>query len=123
VTSPTLHSEKHNVTSVSDDQLSCSFCGKSKRDVRKLIAGPAVFICDECIELCSGILDEDSATSSPSSRSLMAGLSMRLKALRKGAYHRYEKLSQTGLQLVFWVMFATILVLQVIAVVLLVARR
>src|SRR6516162_4562498 len=38
--------------------LYCSFCGKSQHDVRKLIAGPAVFICDECVELCEGIVDE-----------------------------------------------------------------
>jgi len=39
--------------------LYCSFCGKSQHDVRKLIAGPAVFICDECVELCEDIVDED----------------------------------------------------------------
>jgi ATP-dependent Clp protease ATP-binding subunit ClpX len=41
-------------------QLSCSFCGKSQREVRKLIAGPTVYICDECIRLCTDIIDEDS---------------------------------------------------------------
>ncbi|MBI2341878.1 MAG: ATP-dependent Clp protease ATP-binding subunit ClpX [Deltaproteobacteria bacterium] len=39
--------------------LSCSFCGKNQRDVRKLIAGPTVFICDECINLCNDILAEE----------------------------------------------------------------
>src|ERR671933_455371 len=39
------------------DQLQCSFCGKSQRQVRKLIAGPGVYICDECIELCNEIID------------------------------------------------------------------
>ncbi|MFH0800101.1 MAG: ATP-dependent Clp protease ATP-binding subunit ClpX [Pseudomonadota bacterium] len=39
--------------------LSCSFCGKSQREVRKLIAGPTVYICDECIELCNDIIAED----------------------------------------------------------------
>lgn len=39
--------------------LVCSFCGKSQRDVRKLIAGPAVFICDECVELCNDILRDE----------------------------------------------------------------
>lgn len=42
------------------DKLRCSFCGKSQREVRKLIAGPAVYICDECIELCNDIIAEDS---------------------------------------------------------------
>ncbi len=39
--------------------LRCSFCGKSQREVRKLIAGPTVYICDECIELCNDIIAED----------------------------------------------------------------
>ncbi|MBN1282481.1 MAG: ATP-dependent Clp protease ATP-binding subunit ClpX [Proteobacteria bacterium] len=39
--------------------LSCSFCGKSQREVRKLIAGPTVYICDECIELCNDIIAEE----------------------------------------------------------------
>lgn len=39
--------------------LVCSFCGKGQRDVRKLIAGPAVFICDECVELCNDILKDE----------------------------------------------------------------
>jgi len=38
--------------------LYCSFCGKAQHDVNKLVAGPAVFICDECIDLCSDIIDE-----------------------------------------------------------------
>src|SRR5450631_3723190 len=40
--------------------LSCSFCGKGQREVRKLIAGPTVYICDECIRLCNDIIAEDS---------------------------------------------------------------
>ena len=40
--------------------LYCSFCGKSQHEVRKLIAGPTVFICDECVELCMDIIKEDS---------------------------------------------------------------
>jgi hypothetical protein len=39
--------------------LYCSFCGKSQHDVRKLIAGPSVFICDECVELCDDIVDKE----------------------------------------------------------------
>ncbi|MDR2416572.1 MAG: ATP-dependent Clp protease ATP-binding subunit ClpX, partial [Holosporales bacterium] len=39
--------------------LYCSFCGKSQHEVRKLIAGPTVFICDECVDLCTGIIRED----------------------------------------------------------------
>jgi ATP-dependent Clp protease ATP-binding subunit ClpX len=42
-----------------DSQLRCSFCGKSQEYVRKLIAGPGVYICDECVELCNEILEEE----------------------------------------------------------------
>src|SRR5512136_2965851 len=41
------------------DQLRCSFCGKSQRQVKKLIAGPGVYICDECIDLCNDIILEE----------------------------------------------------------------
>ena len=43
----------------SSDLLKCSFCGKSQKQVRKLIAGPGVYICDECIELCNEIIEEE----------------------------------------------------------------
>src|SRR5690606_40453456 len=39
--------------------VKCSFCGKSQKQVKKLIAGPGVYICDECIELCNEIIEED----------------------------------------------------------------
>ncbi|MFW5985003.1 MAG: ATP-dependent Clp protease ATP-binding subunit ClpX [Halanaerobiaceae bacterium] len=42
-----------------DGQLKCSFCGKSQEQVRKLVAGPGVYICDECIELCNEIIEEE----------------------------------------------------------------
>ena len=45
--------------STSDKLLYCSFCGKSQHEVRKLIAGPSVFICDECIDLCNDIIKEE----------------------------------------------------------------
>lgn len=41
------------------DQLRCSFCSKSKDDVRKLIAGPLAFICDECVQVCVDIMDDE----------------------------------------------------------------
>lgn len=46
---------------MNNGELRCSFCGKSKDEVRKLIAGPGVFICDECVELCNDILADDLA--------------------------------------------------------------
>src|ERR1700716_3838369 len=42
--------------------LYCSFCGKSQHEVRKLIAGPTVFICDECVELCKDIVQEETTS-------------------------------------------------------------
>ena len=50
-----------------DSHLKCSFCGKSQEQVRKLIAGPGVYICDECVDLCNEILDEElfDSTSAP----------------------------------------------------------
>ncbi len=48
-----------NSTSDDDRLLHCSFCGKSQHEVRKLIAGPSVFICDECVELCNDIIREE----------------------------------------------------------------
>ncbi|HZH43219.1 MAG TPA: ATP-dependent Clp protease ATP-binding subunit ClpX [Lysobacter sp.] len=49
--------------------LYCSFCGKSQHEVRKLIAGPSVFICDECVELCNDIIREELEEKSQSTRS------------------------------------------------------
>jgi ATP-dependent Clp protease ATP-binding subunit ClpX len=46
-------------TTGNDKLLYCSFCGKSQHEVRKLIAGPSVFICDECIELCNDIIRDE----------------------------------------------------------------
>jgi len=48
--------------SAGEKLLYCSFCGKSQHEVRKLIAGPSVFICDECIELCNDIIREETST-------------------------------------------------------------
>lgn len=50
--------DTHDQTS-SDKVLYCSFCGKSQHEVRKLIAGPAVFVCDECVQLCNDIIHEE----------------------------------------------------------------
>jgi len=55
-------------SSDSKNTLYCSFCGKSQHEVRKLIAGPTVFICDECVELCMDIIREENKTSLVKSR-------------------------------------------------------
>ncbi|GLQ19296.1 ATP-dependent Clp protease ATP-binding subunit ClpX [Algimonas porphyrae] len=52
-----------STTTESKNTLYCSFCGKSQHEVRKLIAGPTVFICDECVELCMDIIKEEGKSS------------------------------------------------------------
>lgn len=64
-----MSEDKHD--GKSEKLLYCSFCGKSQHEVRKLIAGPSVFICDECVELCNDIIREEvqEGTESPDSKS------------------------------------------------------
>ncbi len=65
-----LHADKevgtHEMARIGDggDLLKCSFCGKSQKQVKKLIAGPGVYICDECIDLCNEIIEEELAETS-----------------------------------------------------------
>jgi ATP-dependent Clp protease ATP-binding subunit ClpX len=54
--------------------LYCSFCGKSQHEVKKLIAGPSVFICDECIELCNDIIRDEAPADGPSGKSTKSDL-------------------------------------------------
>ena len=58
----------------SKNTLYCSFCGKSQHEVWKLIAGPTVFICDECVELCMDIIREEHKTTLVKSRDGVPGL-------------------------------------------------
>jgi ATP-dependent Clp protease ATP-binding subunit ClpX len=53
------HNDKHKKGDDGGKLLYCSFCGKSQHEVRKLIAGPSVFVCDECVELCNDIIREE----------------------------------------------------------------
>ena len=50
--------DRKDKNNVGDGGVACSFCGKSREDVRRLISGPGVYICDECIEQCSAIISE-----------------------------------------------------------------
>src|SRR3569832_2375820 len=54
-----MSDNKHGSGEDGKKLLYCSFCGKSQHEVRKLIAGPSVFVCDECVELCNDIIREE----------------------------------------------------------------
>ena len=96
----------------SNEQLLCSFCGKSQRQVKKLIAGPGVYICDECIDLCNEIIDEELAApptfeleSLPKPKEIHAvlneyvvGQETAKRALSVAVYNHYKRvqMSQNG---------------------------
>ena len=101
-----------------ESQLSCSFCGKRQREVRKLIAGPSVYICDECIHLCNDIIDEEEQqTKSEAPREKMpkpreikdflddyvVGQERAKKVLSVAVYNHYKRISsqvdQEGVQI------------------------
>jgi ATP-dependent Clp protease ATP-binding subunit ClpX len=91
------------------DLLKCSFCGKSQKQVKKLIAGPAVYICDECIDLCNEIIEEELAEptefkwdSLPKPREIyefldayVIGQDKAKKALSVAVYNHYKRV-QSG---------------------------
>ncbi|MEM7217472.1 MAG: ATP-dependent Clp protease ATP-binding subunit ClpX [Pseudomonadota bacterium] len=91
--------------------LYCSFCGKSQHEVRKLIAGPSVFICDECVELCNDIIREEVAESSESSsesklpvpqeinrilNEYVIGQEHAKRVLSVAVYNHYKRLNYNG---------------------------
>ena len=68
-------------------QLKCSFCGKAQDQVRKLVAGPGVFICDTCVALCNEVLSLD-AGSSPKSGTPRWEATTRAPSARRASAHR-----------------------------------
>ncbi len=91
-----------------NDNLFCSFCGKNQSEVRKLIAGPAVYICDECIQLCSEIIEEESEKDAKDTEHLMVPKEIKekldgyvieqesaKKVLSVAVYNHYKRLDST----------------------------
>ena len=92
------------------ESLFCSFCGKSQKEVKKLIAGPTVFVCDECVELCMDIIKEDSKnnktklkkdTPRPSEikkflDDFVIGQSKAKKILSVAVYNHYKRLANSS---------------------------
>ena len=76
----------------SKNTLYCSFCGKSQHEVRKLIAGPTVFICDECVELCMDIIREEHKTTLVKSRDVI-GQSHAKRVLSVAVHNHYKRLA------------------------------
>ncbi len=92
------------------DLLKCSFCGKSQKQVKKLIAGPGVYICDECIDLCNEIIEEElteqaetGLTEVPKPRSIFEFLEQYIigqdaakRALAVAVYNHYKRIHAAG---------------------------
>ncbi len=75
----------------------CSFCGKRRRDVQKIIAGPGVFICDHCIQLCNEVLAEDRTTllaSAADENLLLDQLRLAGQQIRIAEHHVYGAVSE-----------------------------
>ncbi|MFT5425422.1 MAG: ATP-dependent Clp protease ATP-binding subunit ClpX [Gammaproteobacteria bacterium] len=108
-----MSDDKQGSNNDSDRLLYCSFCGKSQHEVRKLIAGPSVFICDECVELCNEIIREEiqekpvagSGNALPTPHDINAildeyviGQEQAKKILSVAVYNHYKRLEQEAVR-------------------------
>ena len=99
------------MTHLKDTPLRCSFCGKTQDEVKKIIAGPTVYICDECVELCNDIIREEvQETSKDSERAKLPvpqeiknildeyviGQENAKKVLAVAVYNHYKRLNYSG---------------------------
>ncbi len=103
-------SEQDNNISEGNKILYCSFCGKSQHEVRKLIAGPSVYICDECVELCNDIIREELAEAGSGENEklpipkeindflneFVIGQEKAKKVLSVAVYNHYKRMSHNG---------------------------
>lgn len=88
------------------EEFHCSFCGKQRREVRKLISGPRVFICDECVKLCNDILAKEEAAERPQYPSphevvdeldrYVVGQGRAKRALSVAVYNHYKRIGMRG---------------------------
>ena len=99
------------MTKKDKESLYCSFCGKSQKEVKKLIAGPTVFVCDECVELCMDIIKEDTKNNNIKSKrnvpkpseiysilnDYVIGQNEPKKTLSVAVYNHYKRLSNSNL--------------------------
>jgi len=104
-------SDEHDGNNNDGKLLHCNFCGKSQHEVRKLIAGPSVYVCDECVELCNDIIREELQESSeeeklkklPTPQEIKAildeyviGQQRAKRVLSVAVYNHYKRLNYSG---------------------------
>lgn len=104
-------SDDHDSSGSDGKLLHCNFCGKSQHEVRKLIAGPSVYVCDECVELCNDIIREELQESSEEAESRKLPTPMEIKdildeyvigqqrakkVLSVAVYNHYKRLNYSG---------------------------